>query len=371
MTRKFLFLIAIFFIIIISSVVVIIINNEEPPENSIANAREQIALARQKGAEKFAKKNYLNATAAYDSSMHYWNIENKKLALFRNYDKSREWAEKSYSLANEAINNSSGKSDSMKNELLKLLQKTEKMLNEYEINYKNIPQSESIRKSYNKGAIFFNEAQLAYEKKDFDTAKAKIETSAKHIKTAIDYCSKLLNDYFKDYQNWKKWVNDAILHSKKNHSACIIVDKMNRECYLYQSGKLTSTYEADLGKNWIGDKKHQGDYSTPEGEYKVTDKKQNGRTKYHKALLINYPNKSDQIRFDQNKIKGLIPARKKIGGLIEIHGHGGQGADWTQGCIALSNNDMDKLFAKVSVGTPIIIVGSTKPLNEVIKSSGK
>ena len=56
-----------------------------------------------------------------------------------------------------------------------------------------------------------------------------------------------------------------------------------------------------------------------------------------------------------------MPAAAGIGGLIEIHGEGGRGRDWTRGCVALANPDIDDLFRHVEVGTPVTIVGSDEP----------
>jgi L,D-peptidoglycan transpeptidase YkuD (ErfK/YbiS/YcfS/YnhG family) len=54
----------------------------------------------------------------------------------------------------------------------------------------------------------------------------------------------------------------------------------------------------------------------------------------------------------------VVPANAGIGSLIEIHGEGGQGRDWTDGCVALSNSDMDRVFSHARVGTPVTIVGT-------------
>ncbi len=59
--------------------------------------------------------------------------------------------------------------------------------------------------------------------------------------------------------------------------------------------------------------------------YKIIEKKQNGQTKYYKALLLNYPNEDDKKRFLANKKNGIISKDAKIGNLIEIHGNGGKG----------------------------------------------
>ncbi len=111
----------------------------------------------------------------------------------------------------------------------------------------------------------------------------------------------------------------------------------------------------------MGTKRHRGDKATPEGSYKVTRKRGPGATKYYKALDIDYPNAEDLARFRAAKQRGEIPAGTSPGSLIEIHGHGGRGADWTEGCVALRNDHMDKVFAAAQVGTPVLIVGALSP----------
>jgi murein L,D-transpeptidase YafK len=78
---------------------------------------------------------------------------------------------------------------------------------------------------------------------------------------------------------------------------------------------------------------------------------------FHKALLLDYPNAEDQVEFNRAQRTSQLPRTALIGGLIEIHGEGGQGRDWTRGCVALTNRDIDDLFARVAVGTPVVIVG--------------
>lgn len=131
---------------------------------------------------------------------------------------------------------------------------------------------------------------------------------------------------------------------------------------ILKGGKEIKSFTAEFGKNWIGDKNYSGDKATPEGVYKILDKKSNGRTKYYKALLIDYPNGEDRERFQRMVRSGEISKRTKIGGLIEIHGDGGRGAHWTEGCIALTNKEMDVIYSHVSINTPVIIVGSREPL---------
>ena len=82
------------------------------------------------------------------------------------------------------------------------------------------------------------------------------------------------------------------------------------------------------------------------------------RGTFYKALLLDYPNAEDRAEFNRARRSGDLPPSAGIGGLIEIHGEGGRGRDWTRGCAAVTNRDMDELFARVGVGTPVTIVGS-------------
>jgi len=141
---------------------------------------------------------------------------------------------------------------------------------------------------------------------------------------------------------------------------------MQHKAYLYYNGKLSKEYDVEFGRNWIGDKHYAGDKATPEGMYKVIKKKSSGDSKYYKAMLINYPNDEDLALFNMNKRQGTISKNTRIGGLIEIHGEGGKGDDWTSGCVALTNSEIDELFSMVAVGTPVTIIGSRISLAELL-----
>jgi murein L,D-transpeptidase YafK len=144
---------------------------------------------------------------------------------------------------------------------------------------------------------------------------------------------------------------------------------LGRACRVYKGGRLAASYPVELSTNWVGDKRHRGDKATPEGRYKVTRKRGPGSTKYYKALEIDYPNAEDSARFRAAKRRGELPPGTAIGGLIEIHGTGGRGGDWTEGCVALRNEHMDKVFAIAQVGTPVLIVGALAPPANASESS--
>jgi len=155
---------------------------------------------------------------------------------------------------------------------------------------------------------------------------------------------------------WRRWQNETIAATKGGGSA-IIVNKERGEVALYRNGLRVRTYQADFGKNVLQDKRVAGDMATPEGRYRVTSKRGRGQTIYYKALMLDYPNAEDRRRFAEAKKAGRIARSARIGHLIEIHGDGGRDENWTQGCVALANSDMDDLFDRVSVGTPVTIIG--------------
>jgi murein L,D-transpeptidase YafK len=157
---------------------------------------------------------------------------------------------------------------------------------------------------------------------------------------------------------WREWARSTIARSRREADTVIVVDKLRRRLDLYHHGVRVASFAAELGANGLRPKNHAGDQATPEGLYKVVDLKEGPRTKYYKALLIDYPNGEDVVRFRRARQRGTIPSRVAIGGLIEIHGAGGEGRDWTDGCVALTNADMEDLYRRVREGTPVTIVGT-------------
>jgi L,D-peptidoglycan transpeptidase YkuD (ErfK/YbiS/YcfS/YnhG family) len=157
---------------------------------------------------------------------------------------------------------------------------------------------------------------------------------------------------------WRHWAQATIEDSRSSGSAAILIDKLRRRVFVYNAGKVLGSFAAELGANGLRRKEHAGDRATPEGRYRVTQMKDSRSTRYFKALLINYPNDEDRMLFSLGKRRGTIPTRAGIGSLIEIHGEGGQGQDWTDGCVALRNEDMEKVFAWSRIGMPVTIVGT-------------
>ncbi|MCB0700382.1 MAG: L,D-transpeptidase family protein [Chitinophagales bacterium] len=135
----------------------------------------------------------------------------------------------------------------------------------------------------------------------------------------------------------------------------LVVLKSKREIRAYLSGRYLKTYKVALGDAPVGHKQFEGDEKTPEGLYRINDR--NPNSSYHKNLGISYPNAKDKA---YAKSKGKSP-----GGDIKIHGlPNGQGylgklhlaTDWTNGCIAVTDEEIDELFKFVKIGSPIQIL---------------
>jgi L,D-peptidoglycan transpeptidase YkuD (ErfK/YbiS/YcfS/YnhG family) len=156
---------------------------------------------------------------------------------------------------------------------------------------------------------------------------------------------------------WQALVETTVAATRGGHVA-IVIDKLRRRCVLVKDRRKIAQYRAEFGRNGLADKLHAGDGATPEGDYKVTAR--NAASRYYKALVLNYPNASDLAGYQAARRRGLVPQGRGPGGLIEIHGHGGRESDWTDGCVALRDDDMEALFKVAEVGTPVVIVGAAR-----------
>lgn len=160
---------------------------------------------------------------------------------------------------------------------------------------------------------------------------------------SLDACKKELLEA-EDYEG-----NDAGID-------LIIVEKKERTMYLYKDNKIQSMIPVSLGKNPTGPKEQKGDNKTPEGTFWISRKLCS--PKYYRSLCISYPREEDKRRAAK---KGVNP-----GGNIAIHAQPTWNADgkgdrytlahnWTEGCIAITNDAMRQLWYAVREGVPIVI----------------
>lgn len=356
-----------FWIVAVLSAVIgyVIYKAPEPPVNELKMAREALNAAQKAEAEVYAREVYGKAKQAYDSAMVCWSAENEHFFLFRDYTRLDAWIAEVIEKAVEAEQLSGNRVKSANTRVKSGLAELEKQIAVYNKYYKRMPLPASVSKAHNKGVLKFSEAKFAWQNKRFSEADKHFAQAQELIRSSNEKAEKIVRSWFGSHSAWRSDANQAIRMSKSGQKV-ILVDKLAHSCVVYQNGKVIRTYEAELGMNWMGDKQRRGDKATPEGVYRITQKKDSSRTKFYKALLINFPNQEDLARVAKAKKDGILPKKADIGGMIEIHGLGGKGVDWTDGCVALRNDDMDSLFRLVGVGTPVVIVGSLKPLGEVL-----
>lgn len=136
----------------------------------------------------------------------------------------------------------------------------------------------------------------------------------------------------------------------------VVVKKSDSKMLLLKKGEIVKSYDVAFGANPIGHKQQEGDMRTPEGRYNLVYK--NAKSRFYKSIKIDYPNNRD-VALAQ--MRGVNP-----GGDIVIHGlpNGMRDADiigemqpknWTEGCIAVRNYEMDEIWQLVEVDTPISI----------------
>ena len=134
----------------------------------------------------------------------------------------------------------------------------------------------------------------------------------------------------------------------------VVVNKSDRTLMLMSNGQVLKSYRIALGGDPLGHKRQEGDQKTPEGSYVLDYKKSD--SSFYKSIHISYPNAADEA---QAKKRGVSP-----GGFIMIHGQKNgfgwlgtvaQQWDWTDGCIAVTNSEMEEIWQMVAEGTPIQI----------------
>jgi len=337
----------------------------EPPEAQVTRARIALTEAMSNNAHTYSKNLYREAKSFYDSAMISWQRENERFIWFRDYSRTEEFAGLSEQKARQASRISRNNVTDLNILIGQKLEKLNHIAGQIDLRFDGYPLSSEIWTRISKGRMLLKESEVAYKKGDFALAREKVAASELLLVDSYEEANEHLSEYFESFPKWKQWVDRTIRDSRQNQSYAIIIDKYSRKCLVYLGGVKKYEYDVELGKNWVGDKKQRGDKATPEGMYRVVKKFGTGRTKYHKALLIDYPNDADKAEFRKAVADGTLPRSARIGSLIEIHGEGGRGYNWTEGCMSLINEEMDLVYRIAGEGTPVTIVGSTVSLDKL------
>jgi L,D-peptidoglycan transpeptidase YkuD (ErfK/YbiS/YcfS/YnhG family) len=353
-------------LVTVMSIVWYRVTKQDLPIADIENARAAILKAEKRLAREYAGVTLGEAIQTYDSAMRKWQEENEKWFFRRDFTDARILANRAESLALQAYNKAGKDSKNLKYFLTDRLKSIQQKLQWYDSLYSKMPLKNTHFQEIGRARMLYDEGLGAFHKSNYTRSVQMLDSAELLIDIVNNHARKWLRKYLEQFPLWQEWIAENVAYSKKNKCTTIIVDKLERKCYLYKKGRIEATFPAELGVNWIGDKMYQGDRATPEGNYTIVEKKAGNNSKYYKALLLDYPNEEDKKRFSENKQSGALRPDKKIGNLIEIHGHGGKGTDWTNGCIALADKDMDRLFDASQQGTLVTIVGSLNSFDEII-----
>lgn len=335
----------------------------EPPLLRLDAARRAMSAARHLQAGTFAPKEMSIAEETWQRTWDGLRESNNKWFLTRDFSKVTKLAALTSQHAEAAAMRADAARDSLAlHSIATMLAVKDKMLDLHTA-YDEIEMPRLYRGALRQSALLIAESEAAFAREDFSRAAERAAAALESVGRVSDQTVDLIEGYFSSMKHWRRWVKETIDYSDSTGSEVIIVDKLAHRCQVYIAGELLAEYPVELGPRWMGQKLRQGDNATPEGKYFIIEKKASAETRYYKALEINYPNEEDNARFLAAQQRGRIPASAHPGGLIEIHGDGGKGSDWTAGCVALQNNHMDEIYSMTTVGTPVTIVGSLQGLS--------
>lgn len=338
-----------------------------PPEVQRSEIQEEDLW--RAGASVFASQDYSDYIQALRNARQRFEKENLKLGWFRNYGQITREFQAVLKSGDDLL----AKVQAFKAEKLSSLAEGARNVRDKIVTLRDITLSLTergrARKQLAQAEIYLREADSLMGQAKFEDASRKLSQAGDSVKDAEEAVMAFIRRYLdrKQVEVWKKWTDEAIAESRSRGIVALVVSKLERRLTVYKGGHAYRSYPVGLGFNGLSSKLHSGDNATPEGRYHIIQKI--ASSQYYKALLIDYPNEDDKKRFAKEKSRGAIPLTIGIGGDIEIHGGGPDSL--TRGCISMDNAIMDELFAMVSVGTPVTIVGTNEMENYVIRALRK
>jgi len=339
---------------------ILLIFSASPPVLMFEQAWKTLGSARRAEANIYATAEFRAAEKNWGKATLTWARENQKWFFRRDFQKAFDLARATKLQAQQAESAAVAAKDSLQFVTVASLAFVKQKVDEFKMQFAHVPVAVTFRKKFVAGELLMMESEFAFIRQDYKLSTNKVQQAEVLVGSAGADATKFLRVYLTRVPEWQRWAAETIAWSERENAAAIIVDKMARVCQIYVAGKKRAEYSIELGPRWLGHKRQKGDNATPEGHYQITKKKTFRSTKYYKALEINYPNENDREQFLAAKARGDLPRLAQIGGLIEIHGDGGKGVNWTSGCMALRNQDMDKIFELAKVGTRVTIAGSLK-----------
>jgi hypothetical protein len=337
----------------------ILLGRTTPPLHTLDAARRGIELARGQEAAVWASERLEEALDLLQESETEYRRQENRFVSFRNFADARDGLLRAREVSLTAAREAEERRSQARSSADRRLGAAERITDDAETLARGVPLLPETRGLLQRSRIRLREARSYFLHGEYPrAAEAAVEAetaAAAVLRRGLGRAARYVDP--EQVAQWRRWADETVAWSRRTGKAAIVVYKEKNLLRLYVGGRLKRSYDIDLGSNVVPRKLYSGDSATPEGRYHVAVMKGRGRTMYHRALLLDYPNREDLRRLESARRAGEVAADATPGGLIEIHGEGGRGEDWTAGCPALSNADMDDLFGRVRVGTPVTIVG--------------
>jgi L,D-peptidoglycan transpeptidase YkuD (ErfK/YbiS/YcfS/YnhG family) len=330
-----------------------------PPTHTLDAARRGVAVARDQDAAVWAPERLAEAESLLHESETEYRRQEVRLLPLRNFAAARDGLVRAREAALHAAREAEERRVQARSSANHRLSAAERLADDAEILARGLPLLPETSGLLQRSRIRLREARSFFLRGEYRlAAEAAGQTSAttrEVLRQGLARASRYVDP--EQVEQWRRQADETVAWSRRTGRAAIVIYKEKNLLRLYVGGRLQRSCYADMGSNVVPRKLYSGDSATPEGSYRITVKKGLGRTKYHRALLLDYPSEEDRRRLEQARRAGRVAADATPGGLIEVHGDGGSGEDWTAGCVAISNAEMDDLFGRVRVGTPVTIVG--------------
>lgn len=329
------------------------------PAMAFEHATESIDEARRLGAEEWAARSFATADSLLHAAAVELVREKARLAPLRDFGEADALLSAARDSAASAADITRRTKAAVESESHLALDELTQVLLEAEAVRDAGILDPSARRKLQAARVRAVESHLRQEEADFigarDLAQEATVQALEVLDSAASRTARFVDE--NELQRWQTWLDETLTDSRNRKCAAIVVNKERNELILYDSGKEVRRYPAEMGRRALERKLYEGDGATPEGRYRIVKKKQGPDTIYHRALLIDYPTQTDLARLAEAKRRKQVRSDARPGGSIEIHGQGGKGWDWTRGCIAMTNHDIDDLWKHVDVNTPVTIVG--------------
>jgi hypothetical protein len=343
---------------VVALVVLVTVRRDPEPTDQLLVAEKYLNLARQTAAAEEAPETFESAArslaAARSSMLGQYDLP----AFLRDYGPTRERILAAQKLTAQAIEEGRQSIQDRGQRLELEIKAVRQEAAEVRALLMNLPPR------YHRALRFvvsaesrLSSAERSHAPWETRDALEAVQAARGEVTFALQNVRGLLLGFLDRRREWNEDLHNTLAWTRNNGGAALVVDKLNHRVHIVRGGRSVRSYPAEFGPAWLDKKVVEGDRATPEGRYRIVRKKGPSQTRYHKALLLNYPNEEDAAAFNRMKRAGIVSRRARMGGLIEIHGDGGKGEDWTFGCVSLSNRHMDEVFGALGVGSPVTIVG--------------